>query len=558
MADVKLEEIVSLAKRRGFIYQGSEVYGGLSGTWDYGPLGVTLKRNIMNLWWKMFVDSRDDMYGVDAAILMNQKVWQASGHVDTFIDPLIMCLHCRARYRADKLISDKEGYSASSKEFFESANWHLKDFPEFSKDYTNDHAEKLGMIFGNGRVPAYDTRKELEDDINSNKILASKYLGIYPYIFLTGNGIGCEKCGSNEWSDSNEFNMMLRTFMGTSYHQLESEYYEGLSAEVVLKGQQDFSTKIVQPYTKDVDSVMFYSKNGVSYLRPETAQGIFTNYKNVLDSFYPDLPFGIAQQGKAFRNEISPRDFVFRSREFEQMEIEYFVRPEQWEEAFEMWRVQVHEWFKALGLDESKTHELEVPAEDLAHYSKRTIDFEFDFPHGRDELLGMAYRTDFDLMNIQKAAGKSMEYNVKGTNEKFVPHVIEPSFGVERALMAVLCSAYREDYVGGDPATGAGQEKRIYLALPEHLAPVKYCVSPLLKNKPELVARAREVYATLKKKYGAVMWDDNGNIGKRYRRQDEIGTPACIVIDFQTLEDGTVTVRDRDTTEQTRINIENL
>ncbi len=420
--ETKLEDIVSLAKRRGFIYQGSDVYGGLSGTWDYGPLGVALKRNIMNLWWKMFVDSRDDMYGVDAAILMNQKVWQASGHVDTFTDPLVECSHCKARLRADKL-----------------------------------------------------------DDPNK-----------------------CPNCGqTGTFGEARAFNMMFKTNVGP------------------------------------VDD-----ENSISYLRPETAQGIFTNYKNVVDSFYPDLPFGLAQQGKAFRNEISPRDFVFRSREFEQMEIEYFVNPEKWEEAFEHWVAQCKAWFEALGLPADSVHKLEVEEADRAHYSKRTIDFEFDFPIGREELMGLAYRTDFDLGNIQRVSGKSMEYTIKGTQDKFVPHVIEPSFGVERALMAVLSSAYTEDEVNG--------EKRVYLKLPEHLAPVKYAVAPLLKNKPELVAKAREVYAQLKKKYGAVMWDDNGNIGKRYRRQDEIGTPYCVVIDFQTLEDDTVTVRDRDTTEQRR------
>ena len=455
MQDVKLEHIVSLAKRRGFIYQGSDVYGGLSGTWDYGPLGVSLKRNIMNLWWTMFVDERDDMYGVDAAILMNQKVWQASGHVDTFTDPLVECSNCKGRFRADKL-----------------------------------------------------------EDPNK-----------------------CPTCGSEgTFSKPRAFNMMFKTFVGPSGQDelTIGEAMEGAPDTHKLEGMHALS----------------YDPNAISYLRPETAQGIFTNYRNVVDSFYPDLPFGIAQQGKAFRNEISPRDFVFRSREFEQMEIEYFINPEGWEVECDAWVAACKQWFAALGLPEGSVHELEVPAEDRAHYSKRTIDFEFDYPIGREELMGLAYRTDFDLGNIQRVSGKNMEYTVKGTNEKFVPHVIEPSFGVERALMAVLCSAYREDEQNG--------EKRIYLALPEHLAPVKYCVSPLLKNKPELVAKAREVYAALKKRYGAVMWDDNGNIGKRYRRQDEIGTPHCVVIDFQTLEDGTVTVRDRDTTEQRRVNYENI
>jgi glycyl-tRNA synthetase len=291
-------------------------------------------------------------------------------------------------------------------------------------------------------------------------------------------------------------------------------------------------------------------ENSISYLRPETAQGIFTNFRNVVDSFYPSMPFGLAQQGKAFRNEISPRDFVFRSREFEQMEIEYFVHPDDWEKEFEKWVQLVHEWCDALGLPADMVHELEVPEDDRAHYSKRTIDFEFDFPIGREELLGLAYRTDFDLGNIQRASGKSMEYRPKDGGDAFVPHVIEPSFGLERAIMAVLTAAYTEDEIGG--------EKRAYLKLPKHLAPVKVAVSPLLKNKPELVEKAREVYSALKKEFGAVVWDDNGNIGKRYRRQDEIGTPYCVVIDFDTLEDNSVTVRDRDTTEQTRVAISEL
>lgn len=442
----KMESIVSLAKRRGFIYQGSEVYGGLSGTWDYGPLGVALKRNIMQLWWKTFVDSRDDMYGVDAAILMNQKVWQASGHVDTFVDPLCEDTVNKRRYRTDHILKDK------------------------------------------GIDPTGMTMQQMDEAIQAN---------------------GVKSPDGNPLSESRTFNMMFTTHVG--------------------------------PVADD---------KSISYLRPETAQGIFTNYKNVVDTFYPDLPFGLAQQGKAFRNEISPRDFIFRTREFEQMEIEYFVHPDKWQEPFEALLADIKGFLSLLGLPEGGVHELEVSDEDRAHYSKRTVDIEFDFPIGREELLGLAYRTDFDLQNIQRVSGKNMEYNVKGTNEKFVPHVIEPSFGVERALMAVLSSAYTEDEVNG--------EKRIYLKFPEHLAPIKYAVSPLLKNKPELVAKAREVYRMLKEKHGNVMWDDNGNIGKRYRRQDEIGTPYCIVIDFDTLDDDMVTVRSRDTTEQERIPISDL
>ena len=466
MGQAKMEDIISLCKRRGFIYQGSDVYGGLSGTWDYGPLGVQLKRNIMNLWWRMFVDERDDIYGVDAAILMNPKVWKASGHVDTFSDPLVEDLKTGERFRADHIIRDE-----------------------------------LVKLYRATNIP---NPEKTADDLMAKNSSTDKEL----YEFIKANNI--KSPAGNELSEVKRFNMMFKTHVGA--------------------------------VTNDAS---------ISYLRPETAQGIFTNFKNVVDSFYPDLPFGIAQQGKAFRNEIAPRDFVFRSREFEQMEIEYFVNPENWQEAFDELLKSTHEFLEALGLNSKNIHELDVPAEDRAHYSKKTIDIEYDFPIGKEELMGIAYRTDFDLMNIQRVSGKSMEYMIKGTNEKFVPHVIEPSFGVERALMAVLSSAYREDEQNGS--------KRVYLALPEHLAPVKFAVSPLLKNKPELVEKAREIYANLSKKNpGRVMWDDNGNIGKRYRRQDEIGTPHCVVIDFQTLEDNTVTVRERDTTEQRRVNIKDL
>ncbi len=445
--DDTMAKLIALAKRRGFIYQGSEVYGGLSGTWDYGPLGVALKRKLIERFWQQFVDGRDDMYGVDSAILMNQKVWQASGHVETFVDPLCEDTVTKKRYRTDHVLKDN-GLSAD------------------------------GL-----------TMAEM-DALISEK--------------------GIKSPDGNTLSASRVFNMMFKTNVGA----MEDE-------------------------------------NSISYLRPETAQGIFTNYRNVVDCFYPDLPFGIGQVGKSFRNEISPRDFVFRSREFEQMEIEYFVHPNDWERAFEEWRQAFWDFLTGLGLPKQAIHELEVPETDRAHYSKRTIDFEFDYPGlGREELMGLAYRTDFDLNNIERVSGKKMEYLVKGSNERFVPHVIEPSIGVERLLMAILATAYSEDQVGG--------ETRVVLRLPEELAPVRYCVSPLLKNKPALVEKAREVYRALKQKYGNVVWDDNGNIGKRYRRQDEIGTPYCVVVDFDSLEDNTVTVRERDTAEQKRVAISEL
>lgn len=434
----KLENIVSLCKRRGFIFPGSDVYGGMAGTWDYGPLGTILKRNMMDAWWNYWVDQRDDMYGVDAAIIMNPQVWEASGHVATFADPLVECKECHGRFRADKLVD--------------------------------------------GATESITTEEFLKADVK------------------------CPTCGKKNWGEIRKFNMMFKTHVG--------------------------------PIDDD---------SSIAYLRPETAQGIFTNFKNVVDTIYPDMPFGIAQQGKAFRNEISPRDFILRDRECSQMEIEYFVKPDDWERAFEELRAGQHDFLEnVIGLPASAIHELDVPEEDRAHYSKRTIDFMFDYPNGEEELMGLAYRTDFDLSNIQRASGKNMEYRDKVTGETFVPHVIEPSIGVERLFLAILSNAYTEE------------EDRIVLKLPSGLAPYKYCVSPLLKNKPELVERAKEVYETLKKKYTFVTWDDSGNIGKRYKKQDEIGTPKCVVVDFEGLEDGTVTVRDRDTTEQVRVKVKEL
>lgn len=437
MTKVTLEDIVSLCKRRGFIYQGSEIYGGLAGTWDYGPLGAQLKRNIVNEWLKFFVDGWDDMYLIDTTIIMNPKVWQASGHLDTFHDPLVECSNCHMRFRKDKIDKSK-----------------------------------------------------------------------------------CPNCGkADTFGKARQFNLMFKTNVGP----LEDE-------------------------------------NSVAYLRPETAQGMFTNFKNILDSFSPDLPFGIAQVGRSFRNEISPRDFLFRTREFEIMEFEYFIEPKDWEKNFEKWQKDMHSWLNKLGLDKDKIKEVEVPTEDRAHYSKRTIDFYYDFPSlGFDELAGLAYRTDFDLKNHQEASGKSLEYRPKDGGKPFIPHVIEPTFGLDRHVMAVLSNAYSEDEVEG--------EKRIFLKLPAHLAPVKVAVFPLLKNKPELTKKAKEVYEQLKKEFsvmprhrslGGVVWDDNGNIGKRYRRQDEIGTPWCVTVDFDSLQDNTVTLRDRDTTHQDRVKIPDL
>lgn len=448
-----MDKVVSLCKRRGFVFQGSEIYGGLKGTWDLGPLGVSLNNNIKREWWKMFVDDREDMYGLDAAILMNSKTWEASGHTGAgFCDPLVEDTETGERYRADHLLKD------------------------------------------NG-IPADGLTLEQIDTLIEEKEVKSPK--------------------GNPLSKARQFNMMFETRIGA------------------VAGPE-----------------------GLVYLRPETAQGIFVNFKNVVDSMAPKIPFGIAQIGKAFRNEIAPREFLFRVREFEQMEIEYFVKESEWEERFELLRQDLWKWFDHLGLDRANVQEYDVPANDLAHYSKRTIDFEYNFPgKGFDELAGFAYRTDHDLKSHMNASGQSMEY-LEPDGARFIPHVLEPSFGVGRAFTAVLCEAYTEDEMGG--------EVRTYLKLPKHLAPYRVAVSPLLKNKPELVEKAREVFKLLKKEFGNVAWDDNGNIGKRYRRQDEIGTPACIVIDFETLGQekpelgDTVTVRDRDTGEQTRVAIAEL
>lgn len=445
--EVTMEKIVSLAKRRGFIYQGSEIYGGLAGTWDYGPLGVALNNNIKNEWWKMFVDSRDDMYGLDASIIMNKQVWEASGHTGAgFTDPLVEDIKTKRRYRADHLLKDND-------------------------------IDADGMSL-----------EDITKTIREKKIKSPD---------------------GNELSEARQFNLMFESYIGATA-----------------------------------------GEEGRVYLRPETAQGIFANFKNVLDSMHPKMPFGIAQIGKAFRNEIAPREFLFRVREFELMEIEYFIKEEDWEKLFEEWREEIWKWIDHIGLSRENVREFDVPENDLAHYSKRTVDFEYNYPgKGFDELLGFAYRTDHDLKNHMEHSGIDLQYTEADGN-KFIPHVLEPSFGVGRTLTAVMCEAYTEDEMGGG--------KRVYLKLPKHLAPYKAMVSPLLKNKPELVTKAREVYEMLKKEIPQTLFDDNGNIGKRYRRQDEIGTPQCITIDFDTLEDDTVTIRERDTGGQSRIAISEL
>ena len=420
-----MDKIVSLCKRRGFIYPGSDIYGGLANTFDFGPLGVELANNIKRSWWKYFVQDRDDMYGLDGGILMNSKVWEASGHTQGFIDVLVECKKCHKRFRADQT----------------------------------------------------DEKK-------------------------------CPECGGG-LTEPKKFVPMFKTFIGP---------VEDSSA--------------------------------IAYLRPETAQAIFVNFKNIIDSFHPELPFGIAQVGKSFRNEITLGNFIFRKLEFEQMEIEYFIEEKDWKKYFKGWREEMEKWFLGLGISKKSIRWREHNKKELAHYSKKTEDLEYDFPFGGfKELYGLAYRYDFDLKTHSEKSGKDLKYIDLETNERFYPHVIEPSFGLERTMLAIFSEAYCEEDVKG--------EKRVVLKLSPNIAPIKVAVFPLLANKPDLIKKAREVYKNLKKEFPAV-WDDRGNIGKRYYAQDEAGTPFCITIDFDSLEQGDVTVRDRDTMKQARVKTDEL
>jgi glycyl-tRNA synthetase len=441
-----MEKVQQLCKNRGFIFQAGELYGGVAGVYDYGPLGSLLKENIKAAWIKKFVHNRLDMFLLDSAIVMDEAPLTASGHVGGFTDPLVEDLSTQKRYRADHLLEE--------------------------------HGIDAGPL----------TQQEMDVMIKEKDIHSPE-----------GNPLG----------DVQTFNLMLETKLGAS---------EASSSR--------------------------------AFLRPETAQGIFLNYKNIMDSMHPKIPFGVAQIGKAYRNEITPRNFIFRLREMEQMEIEYFIHPDQWEEQFQYWQDEMREWINECGIDLRLVHEVEITGADRAHYSKRTVDFEFVYPFGQKELFGLAYRTDHDLTKHQEASKQKLIYTDPYTHEQYVPHVIEPSMGLDRTILALLLSSYQEDEVSGSTRT--------YLSLPHHLAPYVVSVSPLLKNKPELVDMARGIYGKLKSIFGRVSYDDNGNIGKRYRRQDEIGTPFCVVVDYDSLQDGTVSVRDRNTTEQIRMHADEL
>lgn len=445
----KMEKLVALLKRRGFIFPSSDIYGGLQAAYDYGPLGVELKNNIKQEWWKMFVQSRLDMVGLDAAIIMHPKVWEASGHVQNFTDPLVDCKICKKRFRADHLLP------------------------------------------ANKKSPGYDKEKPF---------FVSDYQ--------------CPDCGG-ELTEVRQFNLMFQTFMGPV---------------------EDEAAKV--------------------YLRPETAGGIFVNFKNVLDSMRMRIPFGIGQIGKAFRNEITVENFIFRTREFEQMEIEYFIHPKEWEKYFSDWIELMKNWCNFLSIKTENLHLKEIGEKEKAFYSKRTVDFEYDYPFGRKELYGLAYRTDYDLKQHQNFSKQKLEYLDPVSKEKYLPHIIEPSFGVDRSFLVVLLEAYTEIRGGRTTTTEATKETEVVLKLPYQLAPVKIAILPLVKKEP-LVVQAQNIVRDLSSVYN-VQFDESGSIGRRYRRQDEIGTPYCITIDFNTIDDRAVTVRDRDTMQQERVNIEDL
>jgi len=444
-----MDKIVSLCKRRGFIYPSSEIYGGLSNTWDFGPYGAELKDNLKKLWWKTFVQGREDIVGLDSSIIMNPKVWEASGHVGEFADMMVDCKNCKNRFRADHLVEEATG-----------------------QDIEGKSAKEADKIIENGKVK-------------------------------------CPVCGKIDWTEVRKFNLLFKTHIGP------------------LEGEKS-----------------------IAYLRGETAQGMFVDFKQILNSTRQKIPFGIAQIGKSFRNEVTPGNFIFRTREFEIAEFEYFINPKSdWNKTFDEWLNLMKIFAKKIGLEDKNIHLHEIPEEKRAHYSKRTVDIEFDFPFGQKELWGIAYRTDYDLRRHEKHSGKDLSYLDAATNEKYVPHVIEPTFGVERTLLAVLTAAFTEEKLEN--------ENRVVLKFPVNLAPVKIAVFPLLKNKPDLVKEAKKIFNLLKEDF-TCEFDDNGNIGKRYRRQDEIGTPFCVTIDFDSLEKGNVTVRDRDTMKQERIDVAKL
>jgi glycyl-tRNA synthetase len=500
----RMEKIVSLCKRRGFIFQSSEIYGGLNGAWDYGPLGVELKRNLKNYWWRVMVHERDDVVGMDGAILTPPAVLQASGHVEGFSDPMVECDVCKRRFRADQLTESARFYGLFDVVFLGNNDTHIGQTKCSAGGESLDDAIRKAKVQASYLQPR-ETKRCLVQLESGQKVREMPC---------------CTHCGADlSKSPSRPFNLMFSTHLGA---------------------------------TADEASI--------AYLRPETAQSIFVQFKNILEVSRKKLPFGIAQIGKAFRNEINPRNFTFRSREFEQMELEYFCRAEEGMKWLDHWKEERLKFYGNIGISRANLHVRNVPDEERAFYSKGTYDIEYDFPFGRQELEGVAYRTDYDLSQHQKASGRSQEYFDEETKEKFIPHVVEPSAGVDRTLLALICEAYAEDKAPNDKGE---MESRIVLRFHPRMAPIKCAIFPLLKNKEPLVAKAKEIVNLLRPQM-AVFYDESGAIGRRYRRQDEIGTPFGVTIDFETLGEkdpalrDTVTLRDRDSMQQERVAIQDL
>ncbi len=494
-----MEELTALCRRRGFIFQSSEIYGGINGFFDFGPLGAELRKNIKDAWWQDMVHRREDIVGLDSSIIMHPKVWKASGHVDGFSDPMVDCKESKLRYRADQLFFAEVDFFDENEEPVTGCNLCILESPTMAED---------------ARKRSRQIRKALEKQVGKK---------------LT------EKISDGNW----------REFTEANDEQRSNTWGPDATGPGTLTAPREFKLMFetkVGPVADD---------SAVAYLRPETAQGIFANYKNVTDTTRVKIPFGIAQIGKAFRNEITPRNFIFRSREFEQMEIEYFIAPDaDWKRLHREWIDTCIDWLVSIGLPRASITEDIHPEDKLAFYSQATTDLMFDFPHGRQELWGIACRSDYDLKQHEKFSGKSMEIFDEAAKAKYVAHVIEPSLGVDRTLLAVLAAAYCEDEVPNDKGQA---EKRTLMKFHPRIAPVKAAILPLVKNKPELVERARALHERLRKRF-PVFFDASGAIGRRYRRQDEIGTPFCLTVDFDTIEkDGLVTIRHRDTCEQERV-----
>ncbi|MDD5019707.1 MAG: glycine--tRNA ligase [Candidatus Omnitrophica bacterium] len=495
-----MDKIVSLCKRRGFIFQSSEIYGGLANTWDYGPFGVELKNNLKRAWWASNVYQRDDIYGMDAAILMNPKTWEASGHLQSFADPFVKCPSCSNFFKFDKIWDDilwNSPWCNSLKKVWGGIN--TKILQKWAESEGKKIAPNLALV----KEPQKTLSNINDDELKSFQVIDSKFIGL-----IAASQIPCPSCGHALPENSMPANLMLETYFG--------------------------------PVRETAQKV---------YFRPETAQGMFVNFTNILDSRHPKLPFGLAQIGKSFRNEITPGNFIFRTREFEQMEIEYFVRPEESDAKLKEWIEARYQWYIGLGMNKEHLRIRPHGKEELAHYAKACSDIEYEFPFGWSELEGIANRTDFDLKQHASFSGKEMTYYDDAGKQRFYPYIIEPSGGVDRSVLAFLVDAYHEEIVR--------DEKRVVLRLSKELAPIKAAVLPLLRNRPEIVGLAKELARSLKKDIVAA-YDDTGAIGKLYRRQDEVGTLYCVTVDVQSLEDKKVTVRDRDTMQQERIDIAQL